>query len=265
MKMIIVGPGRAGGSIALAAGRAGHEIVGILSRSTGDGSDFGPGLSLEHQFPSADLLLIAVRDEAIEEVGRQLVEAVGSIPVAAHLSGFTPVSALEPLSAVGLATGGFHPLQTLPDPERGALALAGSYVGIGGDGAARSILTELAVSLQMRPFELSDESRPMYHAGAAAASNFVITALETAGDLMNAAGIDPQVAVPLVERAVANTYQGVTPSVLTGPIARGDTATVRGQLEAARQVSEDVGDQYRLMAEATAIRAGRRDETQQWS
>jgi predicted short-subunit dehydrogenase-like oxidoreductase (DUF2520 family) len=263
--MIIVGPGRAGGSIALAAVRSGHEIVGIVSRSDGGGSGFGPALNLEDQLPPAELLLIAVRDDAIVEVTRHLAEVIASIPVAAHVSGFTPVSALEPLAAVGLATGGFHPLQTLPDPERGALALAGSYVGIGGDGPARSILTELAVTLQMRPFDLSDESRPMYHAGAAAASNFVITALETAGDLMNAAGIDPGVAVPLVERAVANTFQGGSPSVLTGPIARGDSATIRGQLEAARQVSEDVGDQYRLMAEATAIRAGRRDETQQWS
>lgn len=265
MKLIIVGPGRAGGSIALAAARSGHEIVGIVTRSNGDGPGFGPALSLDHRLPPADLLLIAVRDDAIEEVARNLAEVTDSIPVAAHVSGFTPVSALEPLAAVGLATGGFHPLQTLPDPERGSLALAGSYVGIGGDDPARSILTELALTLQMRPFDLSDESRPMYHAGAAAASNFVITALETAGDLMNAAGIDPRVAVPLVERAVANTYQGGSPSVLTGPIARGDIATIRGQLEAARQVSEDVGDQYRLMAEATAIRAGRRDETQQWS
>jgi predicted short-subunit dehydrogenase-like oxidoreductase (DUF2520 family) len=117
----------------------------------------------------------------------------------------------------------------------------------------------------MQPFTLTDESRPRYHAGAAAASNFVITALETAGDLMLAAGIDPEVARPLVERSVANVYEAGVRSPLTGPIARGDIATVIGQLDAAREVSDDVGDQYRLMAEATAIRAGRRDDTLRWS
>jgi predicted short-subunit dehydrogenase-like oxidoreductase (DUF2520 family) len=215
--------------------------------------------------PQADLLLIAVSDHAIGEVANRLAPIIGSIPVAAHLSGFTPVTALSPLADAGIATGGIHPLQTLPDPERGASALAGSFAGIGGDSRAVSVLTDFARSLGMRPFGLSDSSRAGYHAGAAAASNFVITALATAGDLMTAAGIEPEVTRPLVERAVANVYESDRSSPLTGPIARGDTATVVGQLKAARQVSDDVGDQYRLMAEATAIRAGRREDAREWS
>lgn len=263
MKLIVVGPGRAGGSIALAASRSGHEIVGSLSRSN-DGR-YGPPLSWEKPLPVADLLLVAVRDEAIEEVAERLSTAGGAIPVAAHVSGFTPVTALRSLADAGVATGGFHPLQTLPDPERGAAALAGAYVGIGGDPRAQATLMDLARSLEMRAFALSDESRPGYHAGAAAASNFVITALETAGDLMTAAGIEPAVVRPLVDQAVANVYATGAGSALTGPIARGDSATVIGQLAAAREVSEDVGDQYRLMAEATAIRAGRRSDAKKWS
>lgn len=263
MKLIVVGPGRAGGSIALAASRAGHEIAGVLSRSTD--ASYGPVLVWDEPLPPADLLLIATRDEAIENVARSLSALSNSIPVAAHVSGFTPVTALRSLADAGLATGGFHPLQTLPDPERGASALGGAYVGIGGDPLAQATLTRLGLSMGMRPFELSDESRPGYHAGASAASNFVITALVTAGDLLETAGIEPAVARPLVEQAVANVYEGGSASPLTGPIARGDTATVIGQLEAAREVSVDVGEQYRLMAEATAIRAGRRSDAQKWS
>ena len=82
-------------------------------------------------------------------------------------------------------------------------------------------LTELASSLDMNPFPLADESRPAYHAGASAAANFVITALATAGDLMISARIDPFVTRPLVEQAVANLYEIVGESPLTGPIARG--------------------------------------------
>jgi predicted short-subunit dehydrogenase-like oxidoreductase (DUF2520 family) len=248
--------------LALAATRAGHEITGVLSRS--GNTAYGPSLAWDHPLPSADLLLIAVRDDAIVEVAGRLAPIIGSVPVAAHLSGFTPVTALSALSAAGVAVGGFHPLQTLPDPERGAAGLDGACVGIGGDETARITLTRLAESLGMTPFALPDSARPGYHAGAAAASNFVITALETAGDLMTAAGIEPSVLRPLVHQAVANVYEAEGRSAHTGPIARGDTSTVVGQLEAARRVSEEVGDQYRLMAEATAIRAGRREDARKW-
>jgi len=262
VRLTIVGAGRAGGSIALAAARSGHEITGVLSRS--ELSSYGPTLSWDDPLPECDLLLIAVRDDAIEEVSSRLSPHSRTVPVAAHMSGFTPVAALAELARKGVVTGGFHPLQTLPDPERGAAALAGAFVGIGGGPPAMATLAELATSLDMNPFPLADESRPAYHAGAAAAANFVITALATAGDLMMSARIDPLVTRPLVEQAVANLYEIVSESPLTGPIARGDIATVIGQLEAARRTSDSVGEQYRLMAEATAIRAGRKDDIELW-
>ncbi|HKZ25904.1 MAG TPA: DUF2520 domain-containing protein [Acidimicrobiia bacterium] len=262
MRLMIVGPGRAGGSIAIAATRVGHEISGVISRSGVTG--FGPLIPSNAPLPESDLLLIAVRDEAIAEVAEELADRAAAIAVAAHLSGFVPLTALRALADAGLSTGAFHPLQTLPDPERGAAALAGSYVGIDGDAFALDTLTHLASSLGMEPFRLDDTIRPAYHAAAAAASNFVVTALATAGDLFDSAGVDPRVARPLVERAVANFYdQGSL--ALTGPIARADTDTVIGHLEAARTVSEDVGRQFRLMAEATAIRAGRTDEIGRWT
>jgi predicted short-subunit dehydrogenase-like oxidoreductase (DUF2520 family) len=262
MRLTIVGPGRAGGSIAIAASRAGHEICGVISRS-GDAS-FGPLIGPDDPLPESDLLLISVRDEAIAGVAEHLAGRSDSVAVAAHLSGFTPVTSLRALADRGLSTGGFHPLQTLPDPERGAKALAGSFVGLDGDPLALDTLTHLASSLGMEPFRLDDTIRPAYHAAAAAASNFVLTALATSGDLFDSAGVDPRVARPLVERAVANFYeQG--PQALTGPIARADTETVIGHLEAARTVSEEVGVQFRLMAEATAIRAGRSEEVDRWT
>jgi predicted short-subunit dehydrogenase-like oxidoreductase (DUF2520 family) len=262
VRLTVAGPGRAGGSVALAAVRAGHEIVGVLSRSPE--SEYGPTLGWGEPLPDCDLLLIAVRDDAIVEVAQRLAPLAGSVPVAAHMSGFSPVTALRSLADVGVSTGGFHPLQTLPDPERGAAALEGSFVGIGGGPEASPVLTELAESLGMTPFPLSDDGRPAYHAGASAASNFVIAALATAGDLIMQARLDPIVTRPLVEQAVANLYELTSESPLTGPIARGDVATVAGQIGAAYGVSEEVGDQYRLMAEATAIRAERRGDVELW-
>ncbi len=245
----------------LAAQRADHEIVGVLSRSQ---SDSWPSFNWDEALPEADLLLIAVSDDSISEVSERLAPHSQSIPVVAHMSGFVPLSALSPFHEDDIATGGFHPLQSLPDAERGAAALTGAYVGIGGDPLAVDTLTHLATSLGMFPFELDDSSRPAYHAAAAAAANFVVTSLAVSADLFESAGIDPRVSRPLVERAVANVFSEGAWASLTGPIARGDIETVVGHLAAAKEVSQHVGRQFALMAEATAIRAGREEDLHQW-
>ncbi len=262
MRLVIAGPGRAGGSLALASTRAGHELVGVLTRS-GE-SPFGPVLDWTSDLPPADILFIAVRDDAIPSVAERLLPIAGNVAVVAHLSGFTPVLVLHPFQEAGAAVGGFHPLQSMPAPEAGAAALAGSFVGIGGDRLAVDTLTHFAGTLGMEPFPLDDDSRPAYHAAAAVASNFVVTALAVASDLFDSAGIDPRVSRPLVERAMANVYEKGHLESLTGPISRGDIDTVLGHLTAAHHVSDEVGRQFRLMAEATTIRAGREEDLERW-
>ena len=261
MRLIIVGPGRAGGAMGLAAEAAGHELVGVLSRSP---TDRWENLAWDATLPEADLALIAVRDEAIAEVAGRIAPHVSEVGVVAHLSGFTPVLVLHEIQERGTAVGGFHPLQSLPDPERGARALEGSYAGIDGDPLAVDVLTHLATSLGMEPFRLDDSARPAYHAAAAAAANFVVTSLAVSADLFESAHIDPKVSRPLVETAVANVFDRGPAASLTGPIARGDIETVIGHLEAAHEVSSHVGRQFRLIAEATAIRAGREEDLHRW-
>ncbi len=262
MRIVIVGPGRAGASIGLAAEAAGHDITGVLTRRP---VDFGwPSLSWDDELPEADVVFVAVRDDAIAEVSHRLAPIVGGSGVVAHLSGFVPVLALHHLQERGPSVGGFHPLQTLPDPRTGADALAGSYVGIGGDVLATDTLTHFASTLDMHPFALDDDARPAYHAAAAAASNFVVTSLAVSADLFSSAEIDPAVARPLVERVVRNVFERGAAASLTGPIARGDIETVVGHLTAAHEVSEHVGRQFRALAEATALRAGREEDLHQW-
>ena len=247
----------------MASRDAGHEIVGVLSRNGEE--RFGPPLRWGDPLPTTDLILIAVRDETILEVVERLEETSLAAAVVAHVSGFMPVTTLRPLLETGAAIGGFHPLQTLPDPDRGARALAGSYVGVDGDPLALDTLTHLAESLEMHPFRLRDEFRPAYHAGAAAASNFLVTALAIAADLFDSAEVDPAVARPLVETAISNVYESSPAAALTGPIARGDIETVIGHLTAAHRVSEEVGRQFKLMAKATAISAGKIEEIDKWN
>lgn len=263
IRMIIIGPGRAGGSVALAARRVGHEIVGVLSRSSGHG--YGPELSWSEPLPEADVALVAVKDDAIAEVALRLADQeVARVGVVAHMSGFVPVTALRPVQEAGTAVGGFHPLQSMPDPESGAAALAGAHVGVGGDPLAVDALTHLADSLGLHPFPLADHARPAYHAAAAAAANFVVTSLAVSADLFAAADVDPAVSEPLVRSVVDNVFEKGAGASLTGPIARGDIETVIGHLTVAHDVSEEVGRQFSLMSEATTIRAGREQDLKKW-
>jgi len=262
VRLIIVGPGRAGGALATAAPVAGHEIVGVLSRSSS--LDYGPALPWDTQLPEADVVLIAVNDDAIATVAERLQPMVDKVAVAAHLSGFVPVLALKPIHERGTAVGGFHPLVSMPDPASGAAALRGAFVGIGGDQLAVDALTHLGSSLGLDVFRLEDADRPAYHAAAAAAANFVVTSLAISGDLFESAGIDPRVSRPLVERVVANCFDKSPSQSLTGPIARGDVDTVIGHLTAANEVSDSVGQQFQLMVEATAVRAGRERDLHRW-
>ena len=262
MDLIIVGAGRAGGSIALAAAAAGHRLVGVATNHPTD--EYGPRLDLAGEFPEADAALVCVRDDQVGPLVEKLAGNTNRVSVVAHVSGFLPTTVLNELQGPSTEVGGFHPLQTLPDPQSGAAALKGSYVGIGGNELARDTLTHLGISLGMKPFLIDDELRPLYHAAAAAAANFVVTALTTSADLFEAADLDPEVAEPLVRQVVQNVFESGGRESLTGPIARGDTETVIGHLVAAHEVSEAVGKQFRLLAEATAILAGRTSEVENW-
>lgn len=248
--------------MAIAARRAGHEIVGVLARTPGHG--YGPELSWSETLPEADIALIAVKDDAIAEVAGRLAERAGRVGVVAHMSGFVPVTALRPIQLSGASVGGFHPLQSMPDPESGASALQGAHVGIGGEPLAVDALTHLADSLGLHAFALTDQARPAYHAAAAAAANFVVVSLAVSADLFSAADVDPVVAEPLVRKVVDNVFDKGATASLTGPISRGDIETVIGHLTVARDVSEAVGRQFSLISEATAIRAGREQDLKKW-
>lgn len=257
LRLLVAGPGRAGGAFLLAAAGAGHDLVGVVSRRRDVGASPVFDLAGDDPLPRADLLVLAVRDDAIRPVARQLAPRAAAVGTVCHLSGFTSVDALSPF---GSRIGSLHPLQSLPDPERGARALVGAWAAITAfEEEVAELLAGFARSLGMRPFPLEDEAKAAYHAGAASASNFVVTVLGVAADLLAAAGVPLRAARPLTESAVADVYDRGFAAALTGPIARGDVGTVRGQLAAARAVSEGLGREYALLVRATARHAGRPD------
>jgi predicted short-subunit dehydrogenase-like oxidoreductase (DUF2520 family) len=186
----------------------------------------------------AELLLLCVPDTAIRDVARDLQPG----PWIAHVSGATPLAALEPHER----RFSMHPLQTFTR-ARGPEQLDGAFAAVTGETAeARERGFWLARTLGLEPFELADDARPLYHAGAAIAANYLVTLHRVASDLFRAAGAPPEALVPLMRRTIENNFE------LTGPIERGDWDTVEAHRRAIRDAAPEVEPLYDVLAEATA-------------
>jgi predicted short-subunit dehydrogenase-like oxidoreductase (DUF2520 family) len=186
----------------------------------------------------AELVLLCVPDEAIADVARTIEAG----PWIAHVSGATPLTALDPHRK----RFGLHPLQTFTR-ARGPEQLDGAWAAVAGESEeARQAALALAETLGLRPFDLADEARPLYHAGAAIASNYLVTLHEVAAELFRAAGAPPEALVPLMRRTIDNGFE------LTGPIERGDWETVEAHRRAIREAHPELEPLYDVLAEATA-------------
>ena len=187
--------------------------------------------------PDADLVLLCVPDSAIASAA----DTVPAGPWIAHVSGATPLSALSPHER----RFGVHPLQTFT-LARGPEQLDGAWAAVTAEtDAARDHGRWLANGLGLRPFDIRDESRVLYHAGAAVASNFLVTLYRAASRLFESAGAPPEALLPLMRRTIDNGFE------LTGPIARGDWATIDAHLAAIHQAAPDLEALYRAMAQVT--------------
>ena len=209
----------------IGAGRAGSTIAARLRER---------GVAVRED---AALRLLCVPDRAIAEVARSIEPG----PWVAHVSGATPLAALDPHER----RFSVHPLQTMVK-ERGPEQLDGAWAGVTAETPeAEAKARWLADTLGLRPFTLADERRAVYHAGAAIASNFLVTLYRVASDLVARAGAPPEALVPLMTRTIENGFE------LTGPIARGDWATVDAHLAAIGAEAPELEPLYRTLAEAT--------------
>lgn len=236
--LAIVGAGRAGRAIHRAALAAGLEVE-LAGR--------GDAVAKAGR---AEIALLCVPDAAIAEVCAAIARPASGIRLVGHTSGATGLDALEPARTAGAGVFSLHPLQTIPD---GTAELAGAPCAVSGsDQNAAGLARRLASALGMRPFDLPEPSRAAYHAAAAIASNFLVTLEESAAELLERAGIDQarELLGPLVLRSALNWSERGR-EALTGPIARGDEATVERHLEALEQLYPELIDAYGALAERT--------------
>lgn len=178
----------------------------------------------------AERVLIAVSDDAIPSVAATLADAGMSQGAALHTCGAHGPDILAPLGARGVSCGTLHPLQTIASPAHGMAALPGCAFGITADGAAAAWAERIAMMLGGRALRVSADMRPLWHAAAVMAGNYVVALVDAAVMLMGAAGIEERDALaaiaPLVRASGSNALSLGPVRALTGPVERGDIDTV---------------------------------------
>ena len=211
----------------IGSGRVGSAVSGRLRER---------GIAVGDDDP--DLVLLCVPDTAISDVSRCLTPGRAWV---GHVSGATPLAALEPHEH----RFSLHPLQTF-DRSGDPTQFDGAWAAITGDDeAGLAVARQLAETLGLQPFELADGDRTLYHAGAVFASNYLVTLQRAAVRL----GVPAEGLVPLMRGTIEHGFD------LTGPIARGDWATVEAHKQAIRAKHPELEQLYDTLAEATAVLA----------
>jgi predicted short-subunit dehydrogenase-like oxidoreductase (DUF2520 family) len=219
---VVIGAGRVG---TVVAARLGARLL-----ARGEDPDLG----------GCRLLLIATPDSEIAQVCRTLAPRLEPGAGVVHFSGATSISALDAAAGPRAC---LHPLQTVW-PDRGPDQLEGAHAAVTGDW---ELGAGLARALGMTPFALADEAKPAYHAASVFASNYVVTLTHAAVSLLERAGLGREAALEAL-RPLQHRTVDVAGSPPTGPVARGDAATVAAHL---RAVGPELEPLYRALGRAT--------------
>ena len=266
----LIGPGRAGVGLALALARAGYSVYlhgrnkksvpAPLTLTIGDGAKPPPWIG------ETDVVILTVRDDAITPLATSLAKsrAISERHVVLHLSGVQGQEALGPLVTSRAALGSLHPLQTIVEPELTPGRLKGAWAAVEGMPRAVEAGERIAQDLGMRPFRIATKSKAIYHAGAVFASNYLVVVEAIAQRLLRHAGLsdaDAWAALrPLVEGTFENLTRHEPREALTGPVMRGDTATIVRHLES---LAVDDAKLYRALGRAALELAQKQGMDQQ--
>jgi predicted short-subunit dehydrogenase-like oxidoreductase (DUF2520 family) len=265
MNVLILGSGRVGTAFGYLLKERGHRILGVYNRRPETGlralERIGEGTvydreSLLAAVPAADLIVITTPDRAIKETAG-LVGSGGPRDDAylMHLSGLLDS---EILKIPGWAGGvfSFHPLQAIAGFAEGVKLLPEALFTVEGDEKGEQFAGELARSLGLKYLVIKKEYKPLYHAAAVVASNYLVTLVDSSFRLLRKAGMDKEEVrkglLQLVKGTLANLEAMPPAEALTGPIARGDLETINKHRQALADYAPELAGLYRVLGWYTA-------------
>lgn len=257
----IIGPGRVGTSLGILAARARYRVVAVGGRHEESarraaqqiGDDVCVG-NVAEAAKSAQMVLLSVPDDAIEDVCGELVEQESFVdaPVVVHCSGALSSEILaQARKCCGSSVGSMHPLQTFPTVDAALRLMNGTYCFYEGDERAVAVITRFANDVGLMPVQIQTASKTKYHAAAVTACNYLVALMDSAIMLAEQAGVDRATARSALKHIAAATLDNVaamgTIDALTGPISRGDVRTIRKHVEELESMPGRLRSVYRTM------------------
>jgi predicted short-subunit dehydrogenase-like oxidoreductase (DUF2520 family) len=249
----IIGLGKTGTAIGYLLRQAGYPVVAVASRSqvslhnrisyTG-GTPFTADENAKAAF-GATCIFITTPDDAIAAVCREIVQKGGVNPgdKVIHMSGAGGLDLLEPARQAGAKVASIHPLQSFADIDWAIRNIPSSAFGITADDDLREWSAGLVRELGGTPIEVPEVSKPLYHAAACMASNYLTTLIHTVEEIYLSLGLSRDEAAraswPLIKGTLKNIETKGSVQALTGPISRGDAGTVEQHVHVFRETLPD--------------------------
>ena len=254
LKLGFIGAGTVGTALSVRLNNRGYPVVAVSSRSQTSARSLAQAVSGCQVFnnnqgvaDNAELIFITTPDDAIVSVVSEIQWHSGQNVV--HCSGADSTDILEPAKELGAQVGAFHPLQTFASVKQAIDNMPGSTFALEAEEPLLSILKEMATSLEGHWIELKASDKVIYHASAVIACNYMVTLVKLATDLWQTFAVPPQQAtqalLPLIRGTVNNIETVGVPQCLTGPIARGDTGTIKKHLDALQKIAPSLLSTYR--------------------
>jgi predicted short-subunit dehydrogenase-like oxidoreductase (DUF2520 family) len=266
MDIAIVGGGTVGTAVGVAWAGAGHRIVAVAGRqeTVSRAKTWLPGvpvLPIAEAVAGAELVAIGVPDEVLPAIVSTVASEVTRGVDVLHLSGASGLDVLEPAVEAGARPLAVHPLQTFADVAGALETLPGCAVAVTAADDDGFVLGEtLGRDLGGRPFRLPDAQRPLYHAAAVFASNYLVAVSGAADALFSRAGVPEALAAmrPLQEATLTNVHRLGPRAALTGPAVRGDAKTIDRNLSAIAAADPELVAPYVALCRAAMVVAGDR-------
>ena len=273
-KLGFIGAGTVGNALAARLSGRGYPVVAVSSLSRASAQKLAGAVKGCQVFDSnqavadnAELIFITTPDDAIASVAAEVQWHPGQSVV--HCSGADSVDILQPAREAGAEVGAFHPLQTFASARQAIENIPGSTFAVEAEQPLLNLLKDMATALDGNWIELKASDKVVYHAAAVIACNYLVTLVKLATDLWQTFAIPPQQAtqalLPLLRGTLNNIDNVGIPQCLTGPIARGDSGTIKKHLETLEKTSPDTLATYRELGLKTipiALAKGRINEQQ---
>jgi len=263
-RIAIVGMGKVGTAVGFLLRSAGYRIEAIADISPAalhKGAAYTGGKQCTRPAAAAaqaDCTLITTTDDLIAPVCAEIAAAGAIRPQAKviHMSGAGGLELLAPARAAGASVASIHPIQAFADVNGAIKNIPGSTFGITAEEHLRQWAVQLVRDLGGNPFFVPEDDKPLYHAAACIASNYLVTLLHAVEQIYLSLGLEPEEAIrsvwPLVKGTMNNIEARGTVQSLTGPIVRGDTGTIRKHVAAFRDKLPSLLPLYRELGMLTA-------------